>query len=498
MDDSSTERLKASLRARAEALQPGARLPSTRTLTAVHRVSPVTVSRALADLAAEGVVVSRPGAGTFVAPRRRPVAAPTDHAWQTVALTERTIDTSGLSPLADPPQVDGVISLATGYLHASLMPTSLLNGALARAARRPGSWERPPAAGLHGLRTWFAAATGHTVDAQDVTLTSGGQGAISTAFRALVPPGHPLLVESPTYPGALAAARAAGIRPVPVPTDARGVVPELLAEAFDRTGARAFFCQPTFQNPSGAVLAPERRRAVLECAAAAGAFVIEDDFGRWLSHGGRPPAPLLAEDDDGRVVYITSLTKALSASMRIGALIARGPVAQRLEALRSVDDLFVPRPMQEAALDVLSRPAWERHVRQLGHALGQRTTVLLGALAAEAPLLEPSRPTGGMHVWARLPQAVDDVQAVLAARQANVIVMPGRPFFPAEALHPYLRLTICAAAGPDDLVAGVHRLALAVPALTGSASGRRRPRGRRAGVAGQSARTSSLSPAPRG
>ena len=80
-------------------------------------------------------------------------------------------------------------------------------------------------------------------------ITSGGQGALSAAFRALVPSGAPLLVESPTYPGALAAARAAGIRPVPVPTDQDGVIPEHLAEAFARTGAQALFCQPAYHNP---------------------------------------------------------------------------------------------------------------------------------------------------------------------------------------------------------------------------------------------------------
>jgi DNA-binding transcriptional MocR family regulator len=255
-------------------------------------VSPLTVSGALAELSREGVLVSRPGAGTFVAaqPRRGRPADPADYSWQTVALAERAIDTEGLSPLADPPHADDVISLATGYLHSSLMPLAALRSALARAARLPDTWERPPAAGLHGLRSWFAQQAGSGADAQDVLITSGGQGALSAAFRALVAAGAPLLVESPTYPGALAAARAAGIRPVPVPTDRDGVIPGHLAEAFARTGAQALFCQPAYHNPTGAVLATSGRPAVLGAAAAAGAFVIEDDFGRWLSHRQRPPA----------------------------------------------------------------------------------------------------------------------------------------------------------------------------------------------------------------
>ena len=250
-NDSSGERLKEWLRTEAARLGPGQRLPSTRWLIQTHRMSPLTVSRALAELGREGIVVSRPGSGTFVAqPRAARHGDPGGFSWQTVALAERAIDAEGLSPLADPPHADGVISLATGYLHSSLMPLAALRSALARAARLPDAWERPPAAGLHELRSWFAQQAGYGgIDAQDVLITSGGQGALSAAFRALVPSGAPLLVESPTYPGALAAARAAGIRPVPVPTDQDGVIPEHLAEAFARTGAQALFCQPAYHNP---------------------------------------------------------------------------------------------------------------------------------------------------------------------------------------------------------------------------------------------------------
>ena len=118
----------------------------------------------------------------------------------------------------------------------------------------------------------------------------GGQAALTTALHALATPGSPVLVESPTYPGALAVARAAGLRIVPVPMDDDGVRPELLADAFAATGARVFVCQPLFHNPTGAVLAPDRRRQIIEIAHAAGAFVVEDDFARRLGHGGQLPA----------------------------------------------------------------------------------------------------------------------------------------------------------------------------------------------------------------
>jgi DNA-binding transcriptional MocR family regulator len=470
-NDSSSERLKEWLRTEAARLGPGQRLPSTRWLIQTHRMSPLTVSRALAELAREGVVVSRPGAGTFVAqPRAGRNGDPGDYSWQTVALAERAIDAEGLSPLADPPHADGVISLATGYLHSSLMPLAALRSALARAARLPDTWERPPTAGLHALRSWFAQQAGLGAEAQDVLITSGGQGALSAAFRALVPSGAPLLVESPTYPGALAAARAAGIRPVPVPTDRDGVIPEHLAEAFARTGAQALFCQPAYHNPTGAVLATDRRPAVLGAAAAAGAFVIEDDFARWLSHNQRPPAPLLANDADGRVVYLTSLSKVVSPSLRVGAVIARGPVAQRLHALRAVDDMFVSRPLQEATLELVSRPIWERHLKDLSRALNRRAAILFHAVGRHLPAADVVLPAGGMHLWVRLPRNLDDVEVAAAARRGGVIVMAGRPFYAAEAPEPHVRLAFCGAATEAELDTAVRRLATSAPELARPAS----------------------------
>ncbi|HVT69853.1 MAG TPA: PLP-dependent aminotransferase family protein [Trebonia sp.] len=466
-NDSSIEQLKQWLRGEAARLGPGQRLPSTRWIVQARRVSPLTVSRALAELGREGIVETRPGAGTFAArPRGASAAAPPDYSWQTVVLAERSIDTAGLSPLADPPHADGVISLATGYPHPSLMPHAALRSALARAGRAPDAWDRPPASGLYGLRAWFAGVAGPAADARDVLITSGGQGALSAAVRALVPPGAPLLVESPTYPGILAVARAAGIRPVPVPADRDGIIPGLLAEAFARTGAQALVCQPTYHNPTGAVLAASRRQEVLDIAAAAGAFLIEDDCARWLSHARRPPAPLLNDDIDGRVVYFTALTKAASPSLRIGALVARGPAAARLRALRAVDDMMVSRPLQETALELVTSPAWERHLSTLSQSLGRRAAALLAAVSRHLPAVGLTPPDGGMHLWAALPRDTDDLETAEAARRGNVIVMPGRPFFPAEAAGPYLRLTFSAAADEAELDTGIRRLAASAPQLT--------------------------------
>jgi DNA-binding transcriptional MocR family regulator len=327
-DDSSIQRLAAILRSEVARLRPGDRLPSSRELVARHGVSPVTVSRALAVLAGEGRVVTRPGSGTFAATPPASLADTADLSWQTVSLGDRTVDESGVAALlARPP--DGVIPLTGGYLNPNLIPAKALAAAAGRAVRRAETWLHPPLTGLSGLRRWFATEIGGDVTWQDVLIAAGGQAALAHCFRALAAPGQPVLVETPTYPGALAAAKAAGLRPVAVPIDHEGVRPDLLAETFAVTGARLFYCQPTLHNPTGATAPVERREQVLAVARAAGAFVIEDDYARHLALGPMPP-PLVTLDAHGVVVYIHSLTKITSPSLRLAGLVARGPAAHRL------------------------------------------------------------------------------------------------------------------------------------------------------------------------
>jgi DNA-binding transcriptional MocR family regulator len=300
-----------------------------------------------------------------------------------------------------------------------------------------------------------------------VIVSNGGQSAISAAFRALVPAGGTLIVEAPTYPGALAVARAAGIRVVPVPLDADGVIPDLLQEAFDATGSRAVYLQPTHQNPTGIVMPPSRRRQVLDIAARAGAFVIEDDWARWLGYERTNPPTLMSMDDRCRVVYISSLTKPASPSLRLGALVARGPVADRLRSIRMVDDLFVNRLAQETALELVGSAGWARHVVEVGRALRDRRDVVLAALRELAPaLVVPHAPRGGMHLWATLPAAVDDVALAEAAREHGVLIGAGRSFFATEPPSSHVRLSFGCAANDDELRESVRRLASALQSVT--------------------------------
>jgi DNA-binding transcriptional MocR family regulator len=471
-NSSSSLNLAEALRDELQRYSPGEKLPSSRVLVERFGVSPVTVSRALATLVAEGLVITRPGAGAYRARHSAKDTRTVDTSWQQVALTAedqragepvpRTVDATGISTnLAVPPP--DVIAFNGAYLHPSLQPERAVGAAFARAARRPGAWQRPPLEGLTALRAWFAREVGGGITPAEVLITAGGQTALTTSLQALAPPGSPLLVESPTYPGALAIARAAGLRLVPVPMDDDGVRLDLLHDALAATSARVFYCQPLFHNPTGAVLAQDRRRQVIEIAHAADAFVIEDDFARRVGHGGPLPPPLAADDPYGTVIHVSSLTKPTSPSLRIAALVARGPVMERLRAIQVVGSFFVPRPFQEATLDLVGSPAWPRHLRTIAAGLRDRRDAMVTALHRELPGLAASvrAPAGGHYLWLRLPGGTDETALASASLRAGVAVSPGRAYFAAEAPAPHLRLGFADTAGTDEIAEGVHRLAAA-------------------------------------
>src|SRR4051794_38025225 len=168
------DRIATALRDLATSLPEGARLPSVRELMRAHGASPVTVQRAMAALAAEGIVVPRPGRGTFVAASPTRADGASDLAWQEVALGAPRVDSGPLAELLTMPP-EGTLSLSSGYLDPRLQPTAALAASLARAGRRPGAWERGAVEGVGALRAWFAREAGGRFAGHDVVVCPGGQ-----------------------------------------------------------------------------------------------------------------------------------------------------------------------------------------------------------------------------------------------------------------------------------------------------------------------------------
>jgi DNA-binding transcriptional MocR family regulator len=444
MNDDSSSRIAASLRDWIADAPPGARLPSTRTLVARHRASPVTVQRALRELTSQGVVESRPGVGTFVRAVR--TARPSDYGWQTAALRAPQSRTPAVSAAMRNAPND-VIALHSGYPERELLPERLVRAALTRAVRGDTTLSRPPVAGLPDLQSWFAHELGAATPVgvtppspSDVIILPGSQSGLSSLFRAVVAAGQPVLMESPTYWGAITAAAQAGVRVVPVPSGPDGPDPDELARAFEESGARVFYGQPNYANPTGAQWSVERAQQVLEVVRDHGAFLVEDD---WAHDFGitSTSRPVAAHDDSGHVIYLRTLTKSVSPALRIAAVIARGPVRERILADRGADSMYVSGLLQAASLDVVTQPAWQTHLRSVREQLRARRDLLLDSLEAHAPQAHVEQvPQGGLNLWARLPDGTDLAELVTRCERAGLLVAPGTEWFPAEPAGPFLRL----------------------------------------------------------
>ncbi|MEV5828793.1 PLP-dependent aminotransferase family protein [Spirillospora sp. NPDC052242] len=449
MNDDSSARIVAGLREWIAAAAPGARLPSTRALVAQYGASPVTVQKALRTLASQGMVESRPGVGTFVRAVRMP--RPNDYGWQTAALgAPRNPIPRTSTALRNAP--NDVIALHSGYPDRELLPERLVRTAFARAARGDAAVGRPPSAGLPELQAWFAAELGAAAPAwaappapSDVIVVPGSQSGLGGAFRALVGAGRPLLAESPTYWGAILAAAQVGVRIVPVPSGIDGPDPDELARALERTGARAFYAQPTFANPTGARWSPDVADRVLALVRRHGAFLIEDD---WAHDFGiaADASPVAARDDGGHVVYLRSLTKSVSPAVRVAGVVARGPARERIAADAQAESMYVSGVLQAVALDVVTQPAWRTHLRGVRRQLAARRDLLAGALREHVPAARLDVPRGGLNLWVRLPDATDLPRLVRDCEAAGVVVAAGDEWFPAEPTGPYLRLGY---AGPN-------------------------------------------------
>ncbi len=446
------------LRRLIDAGAPGAQLASSRQVGRDLGVGPVTVQRALDRLRAEGRIETRPGIGTFVADDRVPTPA-TNPAWQTAVLGAPAFDPEPLRQLT-PAHRRGIV-LSSGYLDADLQAGTALTAAAQRAMRRAHAWDHTTLGGDTDLRAWFAAGIGGGRVADDVVVAPGGQAALASTFRALARPGAAVVVESPTYPGALLAARAAGLRLLPWQSEPQPD-PLVLDDVLAASGAQLVYAQSRFANPTGQSWDERLRRDVLAVLRRRRAFLIDDDWAADLTLEG-PAAPSLAElDPDGHVVTVRSLTKLLAPGLRIAAVAGRGPVVRRLAGMRLLDDVAVSGLLERTAVELVTSTAWARHLRRLRATLLARRDALLDAVTDWLGDDACAVPLGGLHLWMQLPPPLEADALAAAADHAGVTITSGTRWYPGEAPAQRVRLSY-SAAEPAQLVEGVSILRKLAP-----------------------------------
>jgi DNA-binding transcriptional MocR family regulator len=425
--------------AREGLLKPGWRLPPTRALARRLGVNRNTVVAAYDELLAEGLIHSTPGKGTFLLPAASQPAgtSPADggHPWQQAFAravrgpgTDRLLSMYRLATSAEG------ISFAGSYPAADLMPVEPFGRAMAAVLRERGVevLTYGPTAGWPALRETIAREMrrrGSAVDADGILVTHGSQQALDLVFRSLLDPGDPVVLEDPTYTGALSVLASLGAHLVPVPMDAEGIRPDLLALALERQRPRVLYLQPTFQNPTSSVMSEARRREVLALAARYQVPVVEDDWAGDLRFEGHELPTLHALDGGRQVIYLSTFSKKLLPGLRVGWLAAPPPVLERLVALKQIQDCGTSPLVQAALHAFLVDGGLENHLERVRPEYRRRRDAMLQALERRFPPGATwTRPEGGLFLWVTLPRGADSNELFSEARDRGVLFSRGEVF----------------------------------------------------------------------
>jgi DNA-binding transcriptional MocR family regulator len=415
-------------------LVPGDRLPTTRELSSILSINRGTVQSAYRELAGRRLVAGRVGSGTVVLDGDRP--APVRPFDPDALLSRRALELSAENPigLSEPTVAD--FSRLTP--DERFFPLEEFTRVLSETwNRRPELWQYAPPLGLQSLRIEIARRLAdHGVDRlpEEILVTSGAQQALDLLFRTFTDPGDLVALESPTYSGALALARFAGVEVLEMPMDPEGTD----VSALRGRRAKLIYAMPERQNPTGVTATDARRAHLCEAAEASGALLVEDGYEE--PESGIPP---LAARLPERTVWLGTLSKDLVPGFRIGWLAGPGAVIQRLAGVKKTADFQTPLPLQ-AAVSAFLRAGSDRTARHR-RALEVETRRIQAARALKLHLPELSwwgGEVGNPLFWLRLPPGVPGRRVAEAAAVRGVGVAPGAEFDPRGTDLPNLRISV--------------------------------------------------------
>jgi DNA-binding transcriptional MocR family regulator len=430
-------------------LPPGVSLPAERWLAQHLGVSRNTVVAAYALLQEGGWVESRRGSGTRIR----------------LLATQRSqqLHQEQLAPLAHSPVVDTYLSKSAGAIDLSTGAPSWPSGfdqgvcAISPADIDACLMEYGYAPqGLLQLRQaiaqWYSDNALRTT-AEQILVTTGAQQAIQLLATLLCRRGDAVILENPTFFGAIDAFRAAGARLLSVPIEGGGINVERLKEHVAAPTTQCMYLIPTFHNPTGVTMTDTQRRQVITMAQAHQMIVIDDMTMAYNVLDREPPPPLATYAGDDSVITIGSLSKLFWAGLRVGWIRASAKFIERLTRLKAVGDLGSSLISQLIAVRLMSHIDQAKRLRQ--RELGQRREIVMDLLRQRAPSWQWQRPPGGLFIWVRIP-GTDTRDLAQEALRYNIKITPGTILSVDGSHTDWLRLPFLLP--PPELQEGVHRL----------------------------------------
>jgi len=391
------------------------------------------------------------------------------------ALRTKGIKSSAIRELLKITQRPEIISFAGGLPAPDVFPIQRFQEACQAVLQTNGATALQYSAteGYEPLREMLAqnmSRYGIGAQPENVMITSGSQQALDLIGKLLVNLGDRILVEAPTYLGALQAFNIYGAEYVSVPIDEDGLRTDLL-EASLRLGPKFMYILPNFQNPGGTTLSEARRHDLVLLADKYGVPIVEDDPYGQLRYEGEHLPPLLVIDrrrDNGHsianVIYLSTFSKTLAPGLRLGWIVAPSEVISKLVQLKQGADLHTATFNQIVAYEVARDGFLDEHVKLIRNVYRERRDVMLNALQEFfPPEVTWTRPKGGLFLWVTLPDGMDSQALFEAALKENVAFVPGESFYPKNGhpVTPHMRLNF-SNAKPEQIHEGIRRLSIAV------------------------------------
>lgn len=370
-------------------------------------------------------------------------------------------------------QVPGLISFAGGLPAPDVFPVEEINAACTKVLNEsgPSSLQYSPTEGYVPLREMivrYSQRIGMNITIDNVQITSGSQQALDLIGKLFINPGDRILVESPTYLGALQAWNAYGADYVTVRSDENGMITDELEDAL-RAGPKFIYVLPNFQNPSGSTLSLERRKRLVELADKYGVPIVEDDPYAQLRYEGEHLPSVVDLDNQyrnnhkdeyyGNVIYLSTFSKTLAPGLRLAWVVAPKDVIRKLVQAKQGADLHTATFNQMVAYEVSKGGFLDRHIHKIREVYGERRRVMLEALDEFFPQgVKWTKPQGGMFLWVTLPEKINATDMLKRAVEAKVAYVPGEFFHPLGGGQNTMRLNF-SNASPQNIIEGMRRLA---------------------------------------
>lgn len=396
-------------------------------------------------------------------------AAPQDRHQELFSTRAANIKQSAVRDVFEISMQPGLVSLAGGNPYLQSLPLADLGQTAAKIIAEHGleALQYGGGQGTLELRTQICnvmAAEGIIdADPENVVVTAGSQSAQDVAAKVFCDPGDVILIEDPTYVGALNTFEVYEVDVQPVAVDEHGIIPSALREkiAFLQGAGKRIkllYTIPNFNNPSGVMLAPERRQQIVDICREADILVLEDNPYGLLKFDGELPPPLCAANPDD-VIYLGSFSKIFAPGIRIGWALVPTRLKQRFYLASEAVTLCPPPLNQMLVSEYLSNYDWMGQIKTYRALYQERCEALLAALDEFMPEgVTWTRPEGGFFVWLTLPEGVDTYPLLKQAIDAGVVFVPGAAFTASDAPNNNLRLAF-SAVPPETLHEGVKRLA---------------------------------------